>query len=78
MHYGAFLVGFFSFLLLNIYTVKKKIFLTDTLVIFPFLRALVFTVRICASTLAKILMAELGKRVKFKRQAVGSNKDQNH
>lgn len=37
-----------------------------------------FTVRICASTLAKILMAELGKRVKFKRQAVGSNKDQNH
>lgn len=56
----------------------KKIFLTDTLVIFPFLRALVFRVRICASTLAKILMAELGKRVKFKRQAVGSNKDQNH
>lgn len=35
-----------------------------------------FRVRICASTLAKIVMAELGKRVK--RQAAGSNKDQNH
>lgn len=41
-------------------------------------RALVFRVRICASTLAKIFMAELGKRVKVKRQAVGPNKDQNH
>lgn len=37
-----------------------------------------FRVRICASTLAKIFMAELRKRVKVKRQAVGSNKDQNH
>lgn len=37
-----------------------------------------FRVRICASTLAKIFMAELGERVKVKRQAVGSNKDQNH
>lgn len=37
-----------------------------------------FRVRICASTLAKIFMADLGKRVKIKRQAVVSNKDQNH
>lgn len=46
--------------------------------VFLFERALVFRVRICASTLAKIFMAELGKRVKVRRQAVGSNKDQNH
>lgn len=37
-----------------------------------------FRVRICASILAKVFMAALGKRVKLKRLAVGTNKDQNH
>lgn len=69
----------FLFCFLTSTQFKKKIILNWCTGCFSFsVRALVFRVRICASTLAKIFMAELGKRVKVKRQAVGSNKDQNH
>lgn len=75
--FGRVFLFFAFFFFFNIYTIKK-IILTDVQIIFPSKRALVFRVRICASTLAKIFMAELGKRVRVKRQAVGSNKDQKH